>query len=376
MAVIFKCRFLFGLYFCWLLLLSCNEKVIIFPENDEVKDHSILIDHFRLGGQNFILAQNNELDFHATFECYLEDGTPLNFSPIPAQLPSLLTDQFNNTWDIFGNAIKGPNTGEKLNAVNASLGYWFAWSSIYPRITFEEEEGTGIVVHGDSIDWLISEDFVNRGAIHDAIPALDFPPFIHFTLKNEIDKGSYLKDDDQIIAVKMGEETRIYPIKILRYHEIINDEIDGIPLVVSHHPYTNTTKVWKRKFGGADLVFGVSGLVYNNNMLMFDRQTKSYWSQLLDLCVSGAMKFSKPDNISYIQTTWKTWKTIDRNYTVVDSELGFGFDYNIDPLFDYANDPEYLPFDISNIDSRLPLKSTIFGLANNTEAIAFELSEF
>ncbi len=255
------------------------------------------------------------------------------------------------------------------------LGFWFAWSSTYPKIALGDEEGSGSIVISENEEWLVSEDFIFRGAASDGIPAINAPLFEEFSNKQVITSG-VLQDDDELIIVRIGDTTKIYPVKILNYHEIVNDRIGEEAFSVCYAPFTNTSSVWSRFFGAAELEFGVSGLVYNNNILLFDRSTKSFWNQLLEISVNGAFLSTRPQRLTYFRTTWKTWKEASNSHLILSGRTVLEFDYNVDPLGDYKDNHAYIPFDISSYDSRLETKSTVYGIVVGGEAVAFRFEDF
>ena len=123
------------------------------------------------------------------------------------------------------------------------------------------------------------------GPSKDGIPAINNPKFI--TAK----AAKFLKPDDRVIGVFYSGVAKAYPIRILNWHEIVNDEIKNIPFVVSFCPLCGTGVVFSSTIKGQKLTFGVSGLLYNSDVLFYDKQSESLWSQLLAKAVTG--KFNK-----------------------------------------------------------------------------------
>jgi hypothetical protein len=96
-----------------------------------------------------------------------------------------------------------------------------------------------------------------------------------------------MQSEDLVVSVTIGDKTRAYPLRILVWHEIVNDELAGQPIAVTYCPLCGTAMVFKRQVGNRTLSFGVSGLLHNSDVLMYDRQTDSLWSQLAVKAVSG-----------------------------------------------------------------------------------------
>lgn len=108
----------------------------------------------------------------------------------------------------------------------------------------------------------------------DGIPSIDEPKF---TPVAEVD---FLEPDDTVIAFEKDGVARAYPFRILIWHEIVNDVVADQPIAVVYCPLCGTAMVFDRRYDDQTLEFGVSGLLYNSDVLMFDRQSKSLWSQL------------------------------------------------------------------------------------------------
>ena len=100
------------------------------------------------------------------------------------------------------------------------------------------------------------------------------------------DKADYLKDDDRVLGIYHSGEARAYPIRILNWHEIVNDKIQGRSIAVTYCPLCGSGIVYNAEIGGKPHEFGVSGLLYNSDVLLFDRETETLWSQILSKSVS------------------------------------------------------------------------------------------
>jgi hypothetical protein len=375
---IFIMNKLFLLFLLTSLILSCEKEVIQVADSSSPREgdiRNIGVKNMVLNDQHVVVASSSALQFFQVFDRTTENGEILEFTPLQKSFPNILEDQYGNIYNVFGIAEDGPDKGRSLKTLHAGVGFWFAWSSTFPKIVLADEEGTGSRVESSNPEWLVSQDYVFRGAASDGIPAINDPVFKSYTNKQILTSG-LLRDDDELIIVKIGETTKIYPIKILNYHEIVNDVIDGKVFSVCYAPFTNTSSVWSRTFGTAVLEFGVSGLVYNNNILLFDRSTKSFWNQLLEISVNGAFQSTKPNRVRYFRSKWSTWKETSNTHLVLKGIDELEFDYDADPLGDYSLNHAYLPFEISSYDSRLKIKSTVLGVVIDGEAFAFRYEDF
>ena len=115
---------------------------------------------------------------------------------------------------------------------------------------------------------------VLRGQVRDGIPAVDNPE-----MDTVEEAQDWLVEQSPVIAVEIDGEARAYPQAILMWHEIANDEISGVPVAVTFCPLCNSSIVYDRRVGDDVLTFGVSGLLRNSDMVMFDRETESWWQQ-------------------------------------------------------------------------------------------------
>jgi hypothetical protein len=125
-------------------------------------------------------------------------------------------------------------------------------------------------------------EIVNGGPGPDGIPPLDAPRFY------EPARATWLQPQEPVIAVVEGGEARGYPLQILLWHEIANDTIAGRPIVVTFCPLCNTSLVFDRRAGGQELTFGTTGLLRLSDLVMWDRQTHSWWQQALGEGIVGA----------------------------------------------------------------------------------------
>ena len=229
-------------------------------------------------------------------------------------------------------------------------------------------------LNSDSADvsgnWLIPKDQIfDGGPGKDGIPALTNPQFASISSTN------YLKNSDLVLIMKAGNEIRMYPHPILDWHEIINDEISGTKFALTYCPLTGTGIAWDRVLNGKETTFGVSGLLYNSNLIPYDRGSNSNWSQMKLLSVNGSLLGTSPNLFSVIETTWLTAKQIFPNAKVVTTSTGHSRSYGTYPYGDYKTNNGLLIFPVSPDDSRLPRKERVLGVLSNGEARAYRFQE-
>ena len=225
----------------------------------------------------------------------------------------------------------------------------------------------------DYQEWLVPiNEIKDGGPGKDGIPSIDFPIFIeadHF-------EAGYVNDEDLIMGLIRGDEVRAYPHKILDYHEIINDEIGGIPVSINYCPLTGTGFAWKGELNIADSSYGVSGLLYNSNLILYDRNTDSNWSQLKLQCINGPLIQEIPETYSVIETNWATWKNMFPETLVLSKFTGYNRDYNFYPYGDYKTNHDLFLFSVNPTNNALPSKERVYSIIEGDLSKVYRFSDF
>ncbi|MFQ6613108.1 MAG: DUF3179 domain-containing protein [Fidelibacterota bacterium] len=222
----------------------------------------------------------------------------------------------------------------------------------------------------DSQDWLINLEYVRQGCFagRDCIPSLEEPT------KTTVD-GPYLDfldDSDLVIGVWNGSDYVAYPHPVMDWHEIANEPDYSI----SYCPLTGSAIHFS-----ADGEFGVSGLLYNSNLIMYDRKTESYWPQMFLKSASGEQKGTELELKPLLETTWGTWKKLFPDSKVVNSQTGFNRRYTRYPYGDYKtcngqNCRDFIYFPVATLDERLPAKTRVLAIIADDEQRAYPISYF
>ena len=180
---------------------------------------------------------------------------------------------------------------------------------LFLQIACEDTVSSSTQISGE---WLIPQNEVfDGGPGKDGIPAISNPSLVGNSSIN------FMKNDDLIIGVKLDGEIRGYPHPILDWHEIINDKINDNYFSITYCPLTGSTINYNRDLNGNITTFGVSGLLYNTNLIPYDRATNSNWSQMKLQCVNGKLIGQTPTLIYLLETTFKTLKQAFPNAKVV-----------------------------------------------------------
>ena len=216
-------------------------------------------------------------------------------------------------------------------------------------------ENTNEVLTTDGVKHIVPLDKIRSGGPpRDGIPSIDNPQFV------KASEADFVSDDDVVIGLKINDETKAYPLSILVWHEIVNDNVGDTPVTVTYCPLCFTNQVFERTINGQEVEFGTSGKLYNSNLVMYDRLTESYWSQALGTAIVGELAGYELEKIPFDVITWKDWKTLHPESLVLSTDTGHLRPYGVDPYGSYYTDPRIL-FPVENKDDRLPLKSLIVG---------------
>jgi hypothetical protein len=209
-------------------------------------------------------------------------------------------------------------------------------------------------------------DIVGGGPARDGIPALAAPDHVAAS-------AAPWADDVPVLGVTRGGEARAYPIPLLDWHELVNDGVGGEPILVSWCPLCGTGMVFDRRIDGQPRRFAVSGLLYRSDVLMYDRETESLWSQIASEAISGPLQGQRLVLLRSQLTTWGDWKRRFPATTILSRKTGHLRDYDRTPYGDYATSRRLL-FPVA-ADDRFHPKELTVGLRVGDEARAYTASE-
>jgi hypothetical protein len=173
------------------------------------------------------------------------------------------------------------------------------------------------------------------GPPRDGIPALDRPAILPAAQAD-------WSDDERILGVVVAGQPRAYPVAILNWHELVNDTLGGEPILVSFCPLCGTGMVFDRRIDGEARSFGVSGLLYRSDLLMYDRSTQSLWSQITAKAVTGALLGQRLRMLRAQMDLWGRWRRDHPETTVLSRETGHQRDYARSPYPGYADSRELI----------------------------------
>ncbi len=212
------------------------------------------------------------------------------------------------------------------------------------------------------------EQILAGGPPRDGIPAIDRPRFVAAA------EAGRLRPDDRVLGLVLRGEVRAYPVAIMNWHEIVNDRIGGQAVVVTYCPLCGSGIAYRAEFGGRSYRFGVSGLLYNSDVLLYDRQTESLWSQLMNRAVSGPMRGRELEMLPLEHTSWADWRARHPATEVLSFETGYRRDYGRDPYRTYRQQAGTM-FPLSHSDRRYDDKTWVLGVRIGREAVVYPFPE-
>jgi hypothetical protein len=209
-------------------------------------------------------------------------------------------------------------------------------------------------------------EITSGGPPRDGIPPLDRPTFDEPALAD-----TWLKPPEPVIVLAEGETARAYPLQILIWHEIVNDTFAGRPVVVTFCPLCNTSLVFERRAGGRELTFGTSGNLRYSDLVMWDRQTESFWQQATGEAIVGELTGTWLERVPSAVLSYEEFKRAHPHGTVLSREgalaetrekTGGGREYGVNPYvgYDRADSPPIFSFPGDRApDKRLPPKARV-----------------
>ena len=246
-------------------------------------------------------------------------------------------------------------TNRKYSAIGIMVLATLSIFSLFESSASTVSENTYEVITTDGVKHIVSLDKIRSGGPpKDGIPSIDNPKFVN------ANEAEFVSDNDVVIGLEINGEIKAYPLSILVWHEIVNDNVGDIPVAVTYCPLCFTNQVFERTINGIEVEFGTSGKLYNSNLFMYDRLTESYWSQALGAAIVGELAGLELNKIPFDVITWKDWKTLHPDSLVLTTDTGYLRPYGVDPYGSYYTDPRIL-FPVENKDDRLPPKTIIIG---------------
>jgi hypothetical protein len=211
-------------------------------------------------------------------------------------------------------------------------------------------------------------EIMDGGPGRGGIPAISRPRFL------SADEAGFLGPDDRVLGISLNGVRRAYPIRILNHHEIVNDRFDEESIVITYCPLCGSGMAFRGDIDGRRLIFGVSGLLYNSDVLLYDLQTESLWSQIKSTAVTGPMIGTRLVPVPVAHTTWRAWKARHPDSDVLSTDTGFQRDYANDPYPGYRKSSS-IYFPVAAKSRKYHPKSMVMGLEIDGHFIAYPFEE-
>lgn len=234
--------------------------------------------------------------------------------------------------------------------------------------------------HGPNNPQVVGGFSVNTARLLDGGPAPDGIPPLGNPQFTQDHASTGIFPDSLVVGVKLGDEVRAYPHTVLDWHEVVNDQFtlsgQQEPYTLSYCPLTGSAMLWKGRMEAADPTYGTSGLLYNSNLVMYDRDTSSLWSQMLEQSINGPQLLTVPERAQVVETTWETWSRMYPETILMTTETGFSRPYGTYPYGSFRTDQSLLfPVDNAN-DRRLHPKERVLGINVGEHSKVFPISRF
>ena len=214
----------------------------------------------------------------------------------------------------------------------------------------------------DLTDALVPVKEIRRGGPgKNGIPAIVSPKF---ALAEDV---TFVKDTDRVLGISIDGIHKAFPVKILNWHEVVNDWTQSQRFVMTYCPLCGSGIA----FAVQSEAFGVSGLLYNSDVLLYDFATDSLWSQIMMQAVAGPQKGTRLRQLPVLHTNWEQWRLMHPDTLVLTTETGYsGYDYRTNPYRQYERERQ-LAFPVNHRDRRLSSKTWVLGVTLGTDHVAY-----
>ena len=243
-----------------------------------------------------------------------------------------------------------------------ACGLWFAQSAA-AQMQFPQGEFPLTDHENISID---IREITSGGPPKDGIPAVDDPMFV-----DTATAGEWIEGAEPVVALKIGDDARAYPLQIMIYHEIVNDVVGGKPVSVTFCPLCNASIVFDRTVDGTVLDFGTTGRLRNSDLVMYDRQTESWWQQFNGVGLIGKYNEVTLDQIKSQIVSFADFAIAFPEGKVLSRDTGYHRTYGQNPYtgYDNINNNPFLFF--GEHDDRLPAMERVLsiGVTEKTQLV-------
>lgn len=234
-----------------------------------------------------------------------------------------------------------------------------------PRNPFDSDILVETFGYGPDTPSLVNYEELYQGCpARDCIPSIDEPKYV------STPEADFLGDDELIMGVNINGQQRAYPARIMDYHEIVNDTIAGQPIAVTWCPLCGSGVAFDPRIDGEVVEFGVSGVLHDSDLVMYDRKTNSLWQQITGQAIMGPRMGERLGTLPLTMTDWQTWRQAHPDTLVLSMDTGVDRDYGDSRRYDEYDQSERLAFPIADRDLTIHPKSVVFGFEINGHKLA------
>lgn len=209
-------------------------------------------------------------------------------------------------------------------------------------------------------------DIVQGGPPRDSIPALVSPEYLN------ADAANFIKDDDIVLGLVFNGVAYAYPRYIMNWHEVVNDS-GGF--VITYCPLCGTGIAFSSQSTDKQRTFGVSGLLYNNDLIIYDHETESLWSQIEKKAISGPLVGEQLNQLRLEHTSWKVWKSKYPDSKILSEEQGYTRNYRHDPYTGYDTSSRVFFKTLRQTPSDYHTKEKVLGITLGGKSKAYPFKE-
>ena len=242
-------------------------------------------------------------------------------------------------------------SGLHLRAADVARGLQDTWDTDFSRRTVPLEE------------------IISGGPGKDGIPAIDAPRFVGFERADH-----WLHPKEPVIAIEVDGDARAYPLQVLIWHEIVNDRVGGLPVAVTFCPLCNAALVFDRGVEGRVLDFGTTGRLRKSDLVMYDRQTESWWQQFTGRGIVGHFAGTELRKVASRIVAYADFKEAFPGGEVLSRDTGYDRPYGKNPYrgYDRIGDKPFLLQ--GSPDPRLPAMARVLGVEQGDAVRVYPLS--
>jgi hypothetical protein len=214
------------------------------------------------------------------------------------------------------------------------------------------------------------EEITSGGPPKDGIPPIDHPVFV-----SPAEADDWLDDVEPVVVMSLAGEARAYPLQILIWHEIVNDDLGGQPVSITYCPLCNTAIAFDRRFDGTVLDFGTTGMLRHSDLVMYDRQTETWWQQATGEGLVGTYAGRHLTFLSAPLVSWKAFKAEYPDGVVLSRSTGFSRAYGRNPYRGYdSRDEPFGRFFRAQPDGRIGAMDRVVAVTIGEVSVAYPLA--